>query len=437
PITLEIIFNFYQKRNIPESLRTLKRMGNGGIFDHVDGGFHRYSIDDKWLVPHFEKMLYDNALLLDAFSQAYLLTNDAFFKEKASMIYKYLTKRLYTTNGFYSAQDADSEGEEGKYYVFSFDEIKSVVKHFDLIKNRYNVTKQGNFEGKNILNVDTRQSSSLSASDREKLEDDLARLQAYREKRVPPATDTKIITCWNGLAISGIARYALACDDEAALLLAARLGSTYMEQMVDKGKILRIFGKETIRGFLEDHAALANAFIDLHEATRETRFLDAAKKVIDWAAGEFWHDDGFLAESGKNHEALFSADTRVHDAVTPSGASLFLLALLKLDALDPGQRYGEMLETCLKAHYPALVSRPSSIVLMVMVLWGFLGHLHAITVPEPLATSQLLTQLHRLPAFNKIVKVTSISGKQISVCTGTACKIATDARDVLSIIEQS
>ena len=437
PITLEILFNFYQKKNIKESLRTLKHMGNGGIFDHIEGGFHRYSVDERWLVPHFEKMLYDNALLLDAFSQAYLLTSDIFYKEKAALTFNYLKKRLYTENGFYSAQDADSEGEEGKYYVFTLDEIKKVVKNFDLFKKYYNITKQGNFEGKNILNVDPVQGNKHALADMENINADRARLLEYRDGRVPPGTDTKIVTFWNGLAISGLVRYATACDDADALAIASQLGLNYITTMVDAGSIQRVFGKDTIPGFLEDHAALANAFLDLHEATSDPRFLDAAKQVIGRAVENFWQADGFLPESGKANETLFAQDNRVHDAVTPSGASLFLLALFKLNEIEPGDERSAMLETGLKAHYPAMASRPASMVLMLQVLWGFLGHHRVITVPESLATDELLRELFHVAAFDKTVVVSKKGGNHVIVCTGAECKMIDDVSSLRSMLENS
>ncbi len=434
PITLEILFNLHQHKNVPEALLTLRRMADGGIFDHLEGGFHRYSVDERWIVPHFEKMLYDNALLLEALAKAYLITNDGYFKEKAAITYEYLTRRLLSDDGFYAAQNADSEGEEGKYYVFNQDEIKRVVEHFDLFKKFYNITDRGNFEGKNILVADSELFDRFSPDDLEKIRVDAGRLKEYRSKRVPPSTDTKILTAWNGLTLSGIAWFGLACDRHDAVELAARIAGRYIDTMVSRGIIYRVARKDSIPGFLDDYAALASGLIDVYEATRDGKFLDAARKVVGWAIEQFHDGEGHFTESGTSNEKLFSVDNRVHDAVTPSGTSLVAWALFKLHAVTGEQQYLDTVEKVLKAHYDAMLRRPTTLALLVQVLWSYLGNHHVITIPVNLATPETLSSLSKIPAVNRTIVVSPSSGGKITTCMGTSCQLAESVDEVRSIL---
>jgi uncharacterized protein YyaL (SSP411 family) len=435
PITLEILFNLMERKNIPESLLTLRRMGDGGIFDHLEGGFHRYSVDEHWIVPHFEKMLYDNALLLEALSKAFLVTKDLYFKEKATKVYEYLSRRLLSDNGFFAAQDADSEGEEGKYYVFTQAEIKKVVEHFELFKKYYSISEPGNFEGKNILVADSELLDRFTPDDIMLIKADAARLLAYRSKRVPPSTDTKVLTAWNGLALSGIAWFGMACDSLDAIELAARIANYYISTMIARGRVNRVAGKEMIHGFLEDHAALVNAFLDVHEATQDGRFLDAAKKIAGWALDQFHDGDGHFTESGTKNERLFSADNRVHDAVTPSGTSLVAWALFRLHAITADQRFIDVVDKVLKAHYTTMLHRPTSLALLVQALWAYLGHHHVITIPSNLATGEMVRSMRSMPIINRTIIVSPEKGDAISVCTGTSCQRVKDVAEIQAIIE--
>jgi uncharacterized protein YyaL (SSP411 family) len=436
PITLEVLFNLHQRKNVPEALLTLRRMSDGGIFDHLEGGFHRYSIDERWIVPHFEKMLYDNALLLEALSKAYLIKNDEYFKEKAIKTYGYLTKRMLSDSGFYAAQDADSEGEEGKYYVFTQDEIKKVVEHFDLFKKYYGISERGNFDGKNILVTDSELLDRFTTDDLEKIRTDAERLREFRAKRLPPSTDTKILTAWNGLALSGIAWFGIACDRHDAVELAARIAGRYIDTMVTRGTIYRVAGKDSITGFLDDYAALLNGFIDVHEATRDDKFLEAARKVAGWALEQFHDGEGHFTESGTNNEKLFSGDNRVQDAVTPSGTSLVAWALFKLHAVTAEQQYLDIVEKVLRAYYATILHRPTTLALLVQVLWSYLGNHHVITVPSNLATPETISGLIRIQAVNRTIVVSLNNGKKITACTGTSCRLAESVDEVRSILER-
>ncbi|MBN2153416.1 MAG: thioredoxin domain-containing protein [Candidatus Lokiarchaeota archaeon] len=434
PITLEVIFNLHQRKNVPEALLTLRRMSDGGIFDHLEGGFHRYSVDERWIVPHFEKMLYDNALLLEALSKAYLVSGDDYFKEKAAKTYGYLVGRMLSDRGFYAAQDADSEGEEGRYYVFTHDELKGVVEHFELFKKYYGITERGNFDGKNILVADSELPGRFTAEELGKIRLDEERLREFRAKRVPPSTDTKIITAWNGLALSGIAWFGIACGRPDAIDLATRIAGEYVDAMVSRGTVFRIAGKDTIPGFLDDYAALASGLFDVYEASHDPRFIDAAKKVAGWAIEQFHDGEGHFTQSGARNERLFSSDNRVHDGVTPSGTSLAAWALFKLHAATADQRYADVVEKVLKAHHDAMLQRPTTIALLVQVLWSFLGNHHVITVPSNLATRETISDLMGMPAANRTIIVSPNEGNVMAVCSGTVCGIASTVGEVRSLL---
>lgn len=436
PISLEILFNLHQRKNVPESLLTLRRMSDGGIFDHLEGGFHRYSVDERWIVPHFEKMLYDNALLLEALSKAYLISSDGYFKEKAARTYEYLTTRMLSDAGFFAAQDADSEGVEGKYYVFRHDEIKNVVKHYDLFKKYYGISERGNFDGKNILVADSELIDRFTPGELEQVRADAELLREYRAKRVSPSTDTKVITAWNGLALSGISWFGVACDRPDAIDLAARIARRYIDTMISRGMVYRVAGKETIPGFLDDYAALASGLVDVHEVTKDVRFLGAAIKVASWAIDQFHDGEGHFAESGTRNERLFVVDNRVHDAVTPSGTSLIAWALFKLHAITARQHYLDLVEKVLKAHRATMLQRPTTLALLVQVLWSYLGNHHVITIPSNLATPGTMAALTKIPSVNRTIVVSPTTNNKITTCTGTTCQLASSVDEVKSILEQ-
>ncbi len=436
PITLEIIFNFFQGKNVAESLFTLKNMACGGIFDHVGGGFHRYSVDERWLVPHFEKMLYDNALLLEALAQAYVITRDEFFKKKATKTYEYMMRSLFTERGFFSAQDADSDGDEGKFYLFTLAEIEAVTTNPRLFSRYYNVTRQGNFEGNgaNILHVDFDTLSTFTSDEIASVDADVARLFEFRELRVHPGTDTKIIASWNGLAISALVQFGVSCNVPGALDVAARLGKRYLESVTARGGVLRIEGNDAIYGFLEDHAALMLAFVDLYEATFNDAFLAGARKICGIVLDQGYIDDaGHFKESGKDNEHMFAHDTRVHDSVLPSGASMFLLALFKLSRITGDGEKQVLLDRSLKAHYPAMLARPETMILMVQTLQASEGGFHVITVPKDMLSTGDLQSLRELPVFNKII-IINPDATTISVCNATTCKIANNVREASELV---
>jgi hypothetical protein len=434
PITLNILFNLYQRKSVAESLFTLRAMAGGGIHDHLGGGFHRYSTDERWIVPHFEKMLYDNGLLLEAYSKAYLVSGEAVFKQAAEGIFRYLNGTLATPDGFYGAQDADSEGVEGKYYVFTIDEVKAVVSHFDLVKRYFHVSKQGNFEGKNILTVDAEQPATFADEELEFIHQDADALREYRDQRVRPRIDTKIVTAWNGLAMSGLAWFSIAFDQQDALEQAMALGRRFIETMVDQKRVVRIVGKDSIPGFLDDHACLANAFLDLYQASGDSMFLDAALEVTRSAIEQFHDGNGHFAESGSKNEQLFVSDTRVQDGVTPSGTSMLAWVAFRLGEIAEDDAITKLVDLVLKAHYPALLSRSTSMTLMVQTLDAVTGDHSLVSIPRTRYDSDIETRnaILKTSAFNKSIRVIDAKTSKIIACQAGTCRTYDNAEDVLA-----
>src|SRR5262249_36682609 len=257
---------------------TLTKMARGGIYDHLGGGFHRYSVDEKWLVPHFEKMLYDNAQLIRIYAQVYCVTQEPFFKQVVDETMNYLMREmLHTEGGFYSTQDADSEGEEGKFFVWTEAEITRLLGEdaSEIFCRIYDVTEQGNFEDKNILHpiLTLEQASKFLRRDLKEIESLVSeakiKLFQERENRIKPFRDEKILISWNGLALSGIAEAIKISPHPSYLEAAQRTVDFIFSKMFRDGHLLHTYksGTAKILGYLDDYAFLAAGLLDLFEAT--------------------------------------------------------------------------------------------------------------------------------------------------------------------------
>jgi uncharacterized protein len=330
---------------------SLQHMANGGIYDHLGGGFHRYSVDAEWLVPHFEKMLYDNALLSRIFLHAYLETNNPFYRRVVEEIFEYVMREMTSPEGgFYSTQDADSEGEEGKFYLWTDEEIRKNLLPEDapLFMAYYNVTPEGNFEGKNILHVT--QSPERVAEDQEvsleRLQDSLQRsrrmLFHVREKRVKPARDEKILTSWNGLMLRSFAEAARYLDRPDYLLVAEKNASFLLRELYQHGRLLRTYkdGQARLKGYLEDYAFLADGLLALYEASFDPRWFAEARHLMDEAITLFADEQhGGFFDTGSDAEALVSRPKDIMDNATPAGNSVAADVLLRLAALTGEEAY--------------------------------------------------------------------------------------------------
>ena len=364
PMNLEVLLRHHRRTGDRGALAavetTLRRMADGGIYDHLGGGFARYSVDAYWLVPHFEKMLYDNALLSRLYLEAHQATGDPFYRRIAEETLDYVLRDMTSPEGgFYSAEDADSEGEEGKFYVWTPKEIGGVLHPDDarLALRFWDVTEGGNFEGKNILNVPrppevVADEFGLSP---EGLWDRIVgireKLLAFREERVRPGRDEKVLAAWNGLMLRAFALAARVTgrDDYRE---AARQNATFLlENMKTDGRLHRSHkdGRARFNGYLEDYAMVADGLVGLYEATFETRWLAEADNLCD-AMNELFWDQGRRAfyDTPADHEELVTRPRDVYDNATPSGNSVAVEAMLRLalllDRNDYRERAGEVLE---------------------------------------------------------------------------------------------
>jgi uncharacterized protein YyaL (SSP411 family) len=403
---------------------TLDRMAAGGMYDQLGGGFSRYSVDEEWLVPHFEKMLYDNAQLSQAYLEAYQLKGTPRYAQVARETLEYVLRDLRDAGGaFHSAEDADSEGEEGKFYLWRKEELIDLLGSQEavLFGRYYGVRDGGNFSshehyhaGLNILHLP--QPPEVLAAELgiapEALEERIAPMRATllaaRGKRVRPGLDDKVLTSWNGLMISsfclgaqvlGDARYATAAEEAARFLL---------EQQWREGTLLRTHrrGESRLPGYLDDYAFFANALVDVYETTFNQDWLDAAVEIVDAMLAKFWDKaTGAFFFTGEEHKHLITRARPSYDGAEPSGNSVAVLALLRLGALLDRRDYTARARRVLCACAPLLERAPRG---YLKLCWG-LHWLHAAPLEIVVAAGQgvdagpALQVLRRAFIPNKVV----------------------------------
>jgi uncharacterized protein YyaL (SSP411 family) len=377
PMDLRVLLRHHLRTRDDQALHvvrhTLDKMARGGIYDHLGGGFARYSTDERWLVPHFEKMLYDNALLTSVYLETFQLTGDSGFGQVAREIMDYVLTRMTGSHGaFHSTEDADSEGVEGKYYVWSLAEITELLgaeraKTFCYV---YDVTQHGNWEDHNILNMPkTReQSSKLLGRDQRELEAELASsramLLAAREKRVPPAMDTKVLVSWNGFMIAALAEGGRVLADERYSHAAARAASFILDRMRrPDGRLLHTFkdGQAKLDAYLDDYAGFIDGLTRLYESTGEPRWIESALSLASIMIDEFADaEQGGFYFTGRRHEALIARQKDIHDNATPSGNGLAATALLRLGALTGRADLTSAGKQAVEAIQSVLETRPAA-----------------------------------------------------------------------------
>jgi uncharacterized protein YyaL (SSP411 family) len=376
PVTLEVLLRQHARtgsdRALHMALHTLRRMAAGGVRDHVGGGFHRYSVDAGWLVPHFEKMLYDNALLARVYLDAYKLTGAVDLKEVAEDTLDYILADMRDPEGgFYSARDADSEGREGAYYVWSLEEVLGVLGDNDgrLVSRAYGVTREGNFEGQNILwiphglEVVARSEGLTDQELRRRLADAGARLRAARDAREAPFRDEKVLVGWNGMTIRSLAEAGACLGREDYLEAATRGAEFILAKLRPAGRLLHTFkgARATVHGFLEDHAALGNALVSLHEATLLPGWLDEARWCCEEILDRFWErDEGLLFDAPHDGEELFLRPRDPMDNATPSGNSLAAELMLRAGHIFDDDRYRSVARRVMERESAAMARFPTA-----------------------------------------------------------------------------
>jgi uncharacterized protein len=335
PMAVELLLRIYARTRSERALQmaefTLDKMARGGLYDQVGGGFHRYAVDAIWLVPHFEKMLYDNAQLAHVYTAAYQLTDEPFYRAIATETLDYVLREMTSPEGgFYSTQDADTEGHEGKFYVWTPSELRAVLGD-DAERTAWmlGITDRGNFEGSNVLSLTQAEHRMEWRSDeftsiRQKLYD-------ARSSRTWPGRDEKILTAWNGMTLRAFATAAWVLDDERYANAARSNARFIRSHLYQDGRLLRSWkdGQARLHGYLEDYANYIDGLVTLYGATFEVEWLALATELARTMIGEFYEDGGFY-DTGRTHEQLISRPRDAYDNATPSGNSVACDVLLRL-----------------------------------------------------------------------------------------------------------
>ena len=374
PMTPEFLLRYYHHGYNPRALElvelTLEKMAYGGIYDQIGGGFHRYSTDAYWLVPHFEKMLYDNALLARVYLHTYLITGRALYRRVVEETLDYVLREMTdSSGGFYSAQDADSEGVEGKFFVWSPDEINSVMGDADgeVFAGYYGVTGAGNFEGKNILNIrqDPEEFAETKGLTADQLGDIINRgskaLLEVREQRIHPMRDDKVLASWNGLMLRSFAEAAAALGRPDYLAVAIKNAEFLARSMKSDGRLLRTYrdGQAKLLGYLEDYSFVIDGLLALYEATFDLRWLDEAVTLADSMIELFWDEGiGGFYDTGSDHETLVVRPRDVFDNAQPCGGSVASDVLLRLAVFTGNNDYSAKATVPLRSLHQAMSQSP-------------------------------------------------------------------------------
>lgn len=363
PSCHDLVLRVYHRTREPLLLasveRTLDRMAAGGIYDHLGGGFARYSVDERWAVPHFEKMLYDNGQLIKLYADAYRMTGKRSWRRVFEQTIAYALRDLAHPDGaFHASEDADSEGEEGTFYVWTPAQIEAVLGESDaaFACRAYGVTAQGNFEhGATVLYL----ALELDALAQARLERLREQLFEARARRVRPGRDENILTSWNALMIQGLCAAYQATGLAFYLQSARRAADFLIERMsMPDGGLYRAWkdGAAKVPGFLDDYAFLANALIDLYESGFDRRYLERAQKLVDLMLDKFWGDGFYFTPN--DGERLVHRPRSPHDHAWPSGTSAGVFALLRLHELTGTDVYRERFDHVFQMYGAAAASNP-------------------------------------------------------------------------------
>jgi uncharacterized protein len=372
--------------------RSLDAMARGGIYDQLGGGFHRYTVDARWMVPHFEKMLYDNALLARAYLEGYQMTGREEYRSVVQETLGYVLRDLsHPSGGFFAAEDADSEGEEGRFYVWTSEEISSVLDRetTELFGDFFGVTTPGNWEGRNILH--RRRDVETMARERNISREDLlrvldgarSRLLEVRGRRTRPGLDDKVLASWNGLMLSAFAEASFVFARDDYLRIARRSAEFLVAEMIREGRLRRSWkdGEARLQGYLEDYAHVVEGFLALFRVSGERVWLDRAVELTEVLIQYFWDEasgDFFFTPS--DHEPLLIRPKEHFDNATPSGNSTSAHNLLTLARLTGTDRYREMAERMLRRMSAALSRFPHGFGNWLRAVDDYLGPVKEVAV---------------------------------------------------------
>lgn len=407
PMNLDFLLRTYAhngKRQLLEVVEfTLEKMAEGGIYDQLGFGFHRYSVDERWLVPHFEKMLYDNAQLARVYLHAYQLTQREFYANICQQILTYIEREMLDANGgFYSTQDADSEGEEGKFFVWTPDEVRNALSDalpehvITALLGYWDITPGGNFEGRNILHIDVPAEDVAVQHEidihefPQHIETARQILFDLREARIKPGRDEKMLAAWNGMMLAAFAEAARIFPDKNYAEIATRNAEFILRELSsDDGRLYRSHkdGESKLNGYLEDYANVIDGFLELYQTTFEPRWFSETQRLADYALQHFKADDGAgFYDTSDDHEKLIARPRSLQDNATPSGNNLFAFALIKLSAYTGNAAYEDAALTVYQQLSAALDKYPSAFGVALSGLDLHVRTLHEIAiVGEPTA----------------------------------------------------
>lgn len=427
PMNLNFLLRVYARTADKKALAmvetTLDHMARGGIYDHLAGGFARYSTDEKWLVPHFEKMLYDNALLSQVYLSAYQATGNEYYRTVTEEILDWvLTEMLDDKGGFHSTLDADSEGEEGKFYVWEKEEIEKILgdKAAAFI-DFYGVTHSGNFEEKNILFIDkpipeitarvTKQYNLTEVELEVLLVESRKKLREVRAKRIWPGRDDKVLTAWTAMMIKSFAQAARVLKQDDYLRAATDAAEFLLTVNSTNGRLLRSYkdGQAKFNGYQEDYAYLIDALLAIYEANYQTKWLVEARRLADLMIDQFWDEqDGGFFFTSNDHEQLITRSKEYSDNATPSGNSVAVDVLLRLRHIFDDERYERVSLRVLNMLSRVLEKFPGGFGHMLCALDFYLAQTKEIAIIGDVAaddTESLLEVIHQSFLPNKIVVV--------------------------------
>ena len=442
---------------------TLVKMACGGMYDQLGGGFHRYSVDEKWLIPHFEKMLYDNALLSRIYLDAYLVTGKEFYRQITTEILDYVIREMtHPDGGFYSSQDADSEGEEGKFFAWTPEQVTALLGAEDAkLFNRYfDVSEFGNFEhGTSALHIDDEISvvAKLLSVTPEQLTEVITRgkkiLFEARELRIKPARDEKILTAWNGLMLRSFAEAARVLKREDYLQIALRNAEFLTKELKRDGRLLRTHkdGQSKLNAYQEDYAYLIDGLLSLYEATFDEKWFSEARAFADTMIEQFWdeNDGGFFFTSN-DHEKLINRAKESYDNASPSGNSVAAHVLQRLALFTNEPRYRDCAERTIKLLANSISRYPNAFGHLLCAMDLYLSNPHEIAIIGNREAGNALVDAvftHYIPnkvvasaAPNEATKIqllqgrTQIDGKATAyVCHNFLCEApVTDAGELVA-----